>query len=154
MNEISKKDKVRYAAFYLEGEANLWWQWVHRVYRKKSRKICWKEFEKEAMSRFGPSDYTDYDESLAHIKQVGSLREYQKEFEQLANRVHDWPEKALVGAFMGGLRPELAAEVRVYPRTYREAIDIARLWEDLGRGKEGQPTGGTTNDNEYNRSQG
>lgn len=83
------------------------------------------------MNRFGPSEYTDYDEELAHIKQTGALREYQKEFERLASRVQDWPEKALVGAFMGGLKPELAAEVRVYkPRTYTEAIEFARLRDD------------------------
>lgn len=83
------------------------------------------------MARFGPSEYTNFDESLAHIKQSGTLREYQKEFERLANRVRDWPETALVGAFMGGLKPDLAAEVRVHrPRTYTEAIEIARVRDD------------------------
>ncbi|KAL8491072.1 hypothetical protein ACS0TY_022916 [Phlomoides rotata] len=26
LNEIEREDKVRYAAYYLEGEANMWWQ--------------------------------------------------------------------------------------------------------------------------------
>lgn len=65
------------------------------------------------MARFGPSEYTDYDEALSHINQTGTLREYQKEFERIASRVHDWPKKALAGAFIGGLKADLATEVRV-----------------------------------------
>lgn len=42
------------------------------------------------MNRFGSSEYTDYDEALAHIKQSGSLRDYQEEFEKLANRKRLW----------------------------------------------------------------
>lgn len=83
------------------------------------------------MSRFGPFEYTNYDESLAHIKQSGTLREYQREFECLASRVQDWPESALLGAFIGGLKSELASEVRVYrPKTYSEAVELARLRDD------------------------
>lgn len=56
---------------------------------------------------------------------MGTLREYQQEFEKLASRVQDWPEGALVGAFVGGLKPELATEVRVFrPKNYTEAIEI------------------------------
>lgn len=131
LNEIAKSEMVRYAAYFLEGEANVWWQWLSRVYKKKGKQIRWREFQKEIMGWFGPSEYTDHDELLAHIRQKGTLREYQQEFEKLASRVHDWLEKALVGAFMGGLRPEIAAEVRVHrPRTYTQAIDLARLQED------------------------
>lgn len=98
---------------------------------QERRIIRWKNFEKEIMNRFGPLEYADHDEALAHIKQTGTLREYQKEFEKLANRVRDWQESALVGAFIGGLKAEIAAEVRVHqPRTYAEKIDYARLHED------------------------
>lgn len=78
--EIHRKERIRYAAYYLEGEANMWWQWISHVYKKQSKKIRWKDFEKELLSRFGPSDYINYDEALTHIKQTGTLREYQKEF--------------------------------------------------------------------------
>lgn len=49
LHEIERKDKVRYAAYYLEGEANMWWQWLSRVYQKKGRKIRWKDFKKELL---------------------------------------------------------------------------------------------------------
>jgi hypothetical protein len=32
----------------------------------------------------------DYDEALTKIQQTGTLREYQQEFERLANRVDGW----------------------------------------------------------------
>lgn len=109
----------------------MWWQWLSRMYRRRGKLVRWKDFEKELMVHFGPLEYTDYDEALSHIRQMGTLREYQKEFERLANRVRDWPEKALVGAFIGGLKPELAAEVRVYrPHTYADAMEMARLRDD------------------------
>lgn len=104
LNEVEKENWVRYAAYFLEGGVNVWWQWLTRVYQKKGKWVRWKDFAKELMNRFGPSEYTDYDEALAHIKKSGSLGDYQKKFEKLAKRVEDWPEKGLVGAFMGGLK--------------------------------------------------
>lgn len=83
------------------------------------------------MTRFGPSEYIDYDEAFTHIKQTGTLQEYQKEFEKLTNHVHDWPEKTLVGAFIEGLKSDLISEVRVYcPKTYLDTAEIVRLDND------------------------
>jgi hypothetical protein len=31
------------------------------------------------------------------------VREYQKEFGQLANRVEGWPQKLLIGTILGGI---------------------------------------------------
>ncbi|RVW20611.1 hypothetical protein CK203_057588 [Vitis vinifera] len=45
------------------------------------------------------------------VRQVGSLREYQKEFERLGNRVQGWTQKALIGTFMGGLKPKIADQI-------------------------------------------
>jgi len=42
-------------------------------------------------ARFGPTECEDFDEALSKVKQEGSLRKYQKEFEWLGNRVHEWP---------------------------------------------------------------
>ena len=55
----------------------------------------------------------DFDEALSGICQSGTLRvrEYQWEFERLANWVNGWPQKALVGAFMGGLKDDIALEI-------------------------------------------
>lgn len=83
------------------------------------------------MARLGPSKYTDYNETLSHIKKLGTLREYQKEFKRIAHRVRDLPEKALVGALIGGLKADLATKARVHrPKTYLDAIEVACLRDD------------------------
>nr|TKR91578.1 hypothetical protein D5086_0000222020 [Populus alba] len=75
--------------------------------------MTWEAFEEELWARFGPTDGEDFDEALSRIKQVGSLRDYQSEFEKLGNRVRGWTQKALVGTFMGGLKPEIAEGIRI-----------------------------------------
>ena len=70
---------------------------------KNLKRSCWSDF--------GPTKVEDFDEALSQICQSGTLREYQQEFERLANRVDGWPQKALVGAFMGGLKDDIASEI-------------------------------------------
>ncbi|CAA0808190.1 Unknown protein, partial [Striga hermonthica] len=131
LNETDGPDRVRYAAYYLDGEANVWWQWLTRIYRKRQQIITWDVFERELLTRFGTSDFHNYNEALTRIRQTSSLREYIREFERLACRVRDWPEKALVGAFIDGLKFDLAAEVRLErPDTMHDAMEVARRRED------------------------
>ena len=44
-------------------------------------------FLEEIWSHFWLTNCEDLDESLSKIQQIGSLRDYQKEFERLGNRV-------------------------------------------------------------------
>ncbi|CAA0819326.1 Unknown protein, partial [Striga hermonthica] len=39
LNETDSHDRVRYATFYLDGEANVWWQWLSRIYRRRQQVI-------------------------------------------------------------------------------------------------------------------
>ena len=56
------------------------------------------------------------------------MREYQREFERLGNRVQEWTQKALVSTFMGGLKAEIADEIRMFkPKSLKEAISLARM---------------------------
>ncbi|CAA0810863.1 Unknown protein, partial [Striga hermonthica] len=131
LNETEGRDRVRYAAYYLDGEANVWWQWLTSVYRSRQRVIRWNDFERELLTCFGSSDYHNYHEALSRIRQTGSLRDYLKEFERLACRVQGWPETALVGTFIGGLKYDLAAEVRLErPESMHAAMEVARRRED------------------------
>ncbi|CAA0811047.1 Unknown protein, partial [Striga hermonthica] len=129
INDVPRYERVQIAAYHLDGEANVWWQWV--MHKNHGEYMRWRDFEKELIMRFGSSDYHDYNEALSRIKQVGSLRDYQKKFERIASRVRDWPEAALVGTFVGGLKAELAAEVRLdRPGSMRAAVESARLHEE------------------------
>jgi hypothetical protein len=92
--------KVALASYHLEADANQWWQWVHRLNEEEGRVLSWTNFEDELWARFGPSECEDFDEALSRIRQGGSLRYYQREFERLGNRVRGWTQRALVGTFM------------------------------------------------------
>ena len=76
--------------------------------------ISWGKFEEELWAHFGPSGCEDFDEAISMIKQLGTLRDYQREFEKLGNRVQGWTQKALVGTFMGGLKVEIADEIWMF----------------------------------------
>ncbi|CAL1391412.1 unnamed protein product [Linum trigynum] len=128
---IPEGQKVSLASYHLEGDANQWWQWLRRTYRADGIPITWESFSSELWARFGPSAATGFDEILSHIKQTGSLKDYQTEFERLGNRVRGWSQQALVGTFLGGLKPEIAEGIRIFnPRTLREAISLARVREE------------------------
>jgi hypothetical protein len=59
------------------------------------------------------------------------VREYQKEFKRLANHVEGWPQKALIGTFLGGLRVEIAKPVKMFkPRSLWDTIHFARMQKD------------------------
>ncbi|KAH9678632.1 DUF676 domain-containing protein [Citrus sinensis] len=42
-----------------------------------------------------------------------------------------WTQRALVGTFMGGLKPEISEEIRLFrPKTLKEAINLARMKDE------------------------
>lgn len=130
--KIAEVQKVSLASFHLEGEANQWWRWLSRTFKEDGKEVTWAVFEEELGARFGPTEGEDFDEALSHIQQVGSLRDYQREFEKLGNRVHGWTQKAMVGTFMGGLKSEIAEGIRMFkPQTLKEAISLARMRDEL-----------------------
>ncbi|KAJ0020848.1 hypothetical protein Pint_31497 [Pistacia integerrima] len=118
-----ESQKVSLASFHLEGEANQWWQWLRRSYKEEGKEVTWEIFQEELWV-----ECEDFDEALSKVKQLGSLRDYQKEFERLGNRVQGWTQKALVGTFMGGLKPEIVDGIIMFkPKSLKEAISLARM---------------------------
>ncbi|KAH7572795.1 hypothetical protein JRO89_XS03G0015500 [Xanthoceras sorbifolium] len=111
--------------------SNQWWQWLRRTLDKEYKVITWEVFEDELRARFGPSDLEDFDVALSRVKQMGTLRDYQWEFERLGNRLRGWTQKALVGTFMGGLKLEIADEIRMFkPQLLKDVISLARMRDD------------------------
>lgn len=124
----AEPQKVPVASYHLEGEANEWWQWLHRAYKEGNQIVTWDVFVGEIWARFGPTEGEDFDEALSKITQTGSLQDYQRQFERLGNRVHGWTQKALVWTFMGGLNPEIANAIRMFkPQTLKDAVGYARM---------------------------
>lgn len=97
------------------------------MYQEESLPVVREVFEKELLACFAMTDYEDSDEALFRTQQNGTLREYQKELERLANRVTGWPQKALIRTFLRGLKDDIVAEVRMFkPCTLQEMIKLAR----------------------------
>ncbi|GJV93843.1 retrovirus-related pol polyprotein from transposon 17.6 [Tanacetum coccineum] len=93
-------NKVSLASYHLQGEANQWWWWLRKAYQEEGKEV----------------------------QQSCPFREYQKEFEWLGNRVRGWTQKALVGTFMGGLKPEIVDGIRMFkPTNLKDATTIARM---------------------------
>ena len=129
--DVPEQEKVTVAAYYMEGKAHQWWQWLRRIHQQENRVITWRIFEDELWSRFGPPAGVDFNEALKKLHQTGSLIQYQEEFERLGNRVNGWSKEALMGAFMGGLKMEIAEAVRMFrPRSLKDAISLARMKDD------------------------
>ncbi|XP_010474544.1 PREDICTED: uncharacterized protein LOC104754084 [Camelina sativa] len=128
---MPREQRVSFASYHLTEEANLWWQAKSKAIGLPDRQMPWERFEVELWTRFGPLDGEDFDEALCHIQQKGSLLEFQREFERLQNKVEGWTEKALVGAFMGGLHKSISSGIRIFkPKTLLEVINYARLRDD------------------------
>ncbi|KAF2298467.1 hypothetical protein GH714_023683 [Hevea brasiliensis] len=101
-------EKVSLASYHLRNE---WWQWLRRTHTEAGTAVTWEVFSEELWSRFGPTDFEDFDELLSKIRQTGDLRDYQREFERLGNSVRGWTQKHLWG---------LSWEVLI-PRSLRES---------------------------------
>ena len=92
--------------------------------------ICLEDFTTVLCVRFG-LDYENFDEALAKLRQTGCVCEYQNHFERLPAMMHNWPESALVGSYIGGLKDEIRTTVKLFqPTSLQHAISLARLQED------------------------
>ncbi|GJY00541.1 ty3-gypsy retrotransposon protein [Tanacetum coccineum] len=90
----------------------------------------WDEFLESVRNRFGPSKYEDPQGTLSKLLQIGTVAQYQSEFEKLMNRVTDISETLLISFFISGLKPTLQRELLVAkPTTLGEAFSLAKVTE-------------------------
>ena len=73
--------QVPLASFHLEQEALQWYRW----YIKAHEEPKWPDFCQLLLQRFGPSAFDDFTGALTKLRQIGTMKEYQTEFEKLAN---------------------------------------------------------------------
>ncbi|GJV93844.1 retrovirus-related pol polyprotein from transposon 17.6 [Tanacetum coccineum] len=118
----SKLTKLEFARYRGDEDLTEWFTKFDQFYENLGTLITQK---------FGPTDFEDFDEALLKVQQSNPFREYQKEFERLGNRVRGWTQKALVGTFMGGLKPEIANGIRMFKTTnLKDAISLARMRDE------------------------
>lgn len=111
----------------MEGEALTWFQWMHA----NGQLLSWQMFLQALELRFAPSQYEDPKGSLCKLCQTTSVKEYQAEFEALANRIVGLPSHFYLSYFISGLKPEIRREVQAFqPISLSHAISLAKIQEE------------------------
>lgn len=74
--DMAQAQRVSFASYHLEDEANEWWQVTSKALGEEQIVITREVFEEELWACFGPNAAEDFDEALSKIQQTGTLREY------------------------------------------------------------------------------
>ena len=90
MHNTFDVNKVSLASFHLEHEALQWFHW----YINDHEEPKWTYFFQLLLQQFVPSAFDDFTGAVTKLSQTRTVREYQIEFEKLANHT-----EGLFGAF-------------------------------------------------------
>ncbi|CAB4307012.1 unnamed protein product [Prunus armeniaca] len=121
---VLDEDKVTVAAVHLSGDASLWMQWFEQRFPK-----YWTLFTTSLLQHFGSTDICDFEASLSHIQQTGSLAYYLTLFTKLACRAPEWSDTQFKGVFIGGLQEELHFDVQaLQPNNLSEARHLSQIF--------------------------
>ncbi|GJR94893.1 putative reverse transcriptase domain-containing protein [Tanacetum coccineum] len=119
----SADQHLRIMEFNLEGATAEWFRWMSR----NGLITTWVRFEESVKNRFGPSKYEDPRGALSKLLQLGTVEDYQQEFEKLINRVTDIPDSLLISFYISGLKLNLQHELLVSrPTTLGDALFLAQ----------------------------
>lgn len=89
--------------------------------------VCQSSWE----ARFGPTIYADLVETLAKLRQVSSVVEYQTQFEILANRTEGLTGSFMICRFLSGLRDDIRLSAKMFkPTTLTTAFGSGQLKEE------------------------
>lgn len=110
----------------------LHYTWRVKLYNgTNGQLVSWPYFLHALELRFAPSQYEDPKGELFKLCQTSSIRDYQAQFESLANRVVGLPPTFFFSYFISGLKPEIRREVQaLQPVSLPQAISLAKLQED------------------------
>ncbi|GKA84889.1 hypothetical protein Tco_0806543 [Tanacetum coccineum] len=93
-------------------------------------RIAEARFKESVKNRFGPSKYEDPKGALSKLLQLGTVEDYQLEFEKLMNRVTDIPDSLLISFYISRLKLNLQHVLLVSrPTTLGDAFCLARIIE-------------------------
>lgn len=125
LDNIQDEHKVHLASVHLPDKALAWhWQFV----KMRGENVPWEEYEHEILTRFGPM-YEDPLADLKNLKQDGSVRQYQDEFDMLLSKV-DLTEQQAISFYVGGLQEEIAMGLRMFkPSKLTDVYSLAKLQE-------------------------
>jgi hypothetical protein len=129
--QTEEEDKLPMAAYHLEEEAQMRYQ----LFRDSEEIVTWESLKVALHIRYSPTVFEDHFGDLTKLQQVGTVRDYQLQFEQLLSRVGKLSIPHQLGCFVSGLKGDLRTEVQALkPSTLSEAIGLARLYEARNQG--------------------
>lgn len=103
-----EEEKIPLAAYHLEGEAQLWYQ----LFKESEEEPTWETMKDGLHARYGPMQFDDFFGDLTKLRQTGTVREYQSQYERLLSRAGRLAVTQQVGGFVSGLRDNIRAEVQ------------------------------------------
>ncbi|GJZ16262.1 hypothetical protein Tco_0551939 [Tanacetum coccineum] len=121
--------------FNLEGAVAEWFQWMMR----NGLITTWARFEESLRNCFGPSEYEDPNGVLSKLLQLGTVKDYQRDFEKQMNRATDIPGSLLISFYISGLKLHLQRGLLASkPLTLGYVFLLARTME--ARFEDNRPT--------------
>lgn len=123
-------NKVRLVMLNLEGRALEW----HHFYSQRNgglHMLSWPAYLKSLQDRFGFGQFGNSMRELVHLKQLGTMEQYQDLFVGVLNQLH-LPETYVLSIFISSLKPEIGHYLDLFePSTLLEAFQLARKIEVL-----------------------
>ena len=155
MEIISDATKIKIAAFWLEGESQIWWDWVRAL--RDLEAMTWEEFRELFMSKFFPASarHVKAREFLELRKGMMTVLEHVAKFTELARFTDDYVatdmakvrkfedelKLSIQGKIMGLLLQDMDLMVRTVMAIEKEVGDTWNI-QDVGvkdKRKESQP---------------
>ncbi|XP_052876295.1 uncharacterized protein LOC128282166 [Gossypium arboreum] len=126
MMRTNEEDKVGLASFHLLGEAQLWFDQIE----EEETNLDWERFRECCHVRFGPPMSNNPLGELANLRQIGTVEEYQRQFQSLQAKTTDLKPRQQVNLFIAGLVEELRIDIEMQqPGNLGVAMNMARTLE-------------------------
>ena len=93
-------NKVPLSSFHLEHESLQWFRW----YIKAHEEPKWADFFQHLLQRFGHISFDEFTRELTKIRQTGTVREYQTNFEKLANHTEGFSNAFYKSCFISDIK--------------------------------------------------
>ncbi|WVY91911.1 hypothetical protein V8G54_037425 [Vigna mungo] len=130
----SEEEKLAYATFLLEDEAEYWWEGMQQIMTARGERITWESFRTRFLEKVASET-----EFLTLQQREMTVQSYVERFEYLARfYTQTMTEEWKCQRFERGLKPELMRmiaplEIKVFPVIVEKAKAMEQLEADLSR---------------------
>lgn len=126
LTNMPNSQRLALVPFFMQGSALGWFKWLQSTQQLST----WSAFTRALELCFGPSSYVNHQAALFKLRQVGTVMEYQLQFETISNRVLGLSVESLLNCFISGLRADIQRELAILqPHSITQAIGLAKLVE-------------------------